>query len=453
MPKISIIIRTKNEEKWINACLQSVFQQQYQDFEVILLDDHSEDMTLEIASRYKVKIFHYDQPYLPGRALNTGIQQAEGEYIVCLSGHCVPVNSFWLGNLIKNFNVPEVAAVYGRQEPLPYSTYSDKRDLWTIFGLDKKIQKKDSFFHNANSMIRRDLWEQFPFDENTTNIEDRIWAKTVLERKFCIVYEPEASVFHWHGIHQNRDETRLQNVVKILESMNLVEIKSFEQKDLSKLNITAVIPIKGDSLKINGNSLLSYSVERAVESDLINNVIVSTDSENTAELACSLGADTPFLRPKELSYDYVGLNQVMSYTISQLNDLGQYPDFVIILEETHPFRPKGFMDELIREMIYTNVDTLIPAYEEYKTFYKKEKNGLIPIDQGFIPKKFKEPLFAGIAGLGILVKPEILLEERLTGNNVGVFPVPHKLSPIEIHDEEDATYFKELLKDFWTNNE
>ena len=50
MPLVSIIIRTKNEEKWINACLQSVFDQQFSDYEVLIIDDHSKDRTLEIAS-------------------------------------------------------------------------------------------------------------------------------------------------------------------------------------------------------------------------------------------------------------------------------------------------------------------------------------------------------------------------------------------------------------------
>jgi len=452
MPLVSIIIRTKNEEKWINACLQSVFDQQFSDYEVLIIDDHSKDRTLEIASSYNVKIVHIDQPYFPGLALNTGIKNSKGKYVVCLSGHCVPVNNLWLENLLKHFENKEIAAVYGRQEPLPYSTYSDKRDLWTIFGLDKKVQKKDSFFHNANSMIRRELWEQVPFDEKITNIEDRIWAKTILKKNYSIIYEPDASVYHWHGIHQDGDQKRLRNVVKIIESLDLVQIKKEKQKDLLDLNIIAVIPVKGESLRVNGKSLLSYTVESALKTELINQVVVSTDTEETASLARSLGANAPFLRPKELSFDYVGLNQVMAYTVSKLNTMGQFPDLIIILEETHPFRPKLFIDELIREMIYTNVDTLIPASEEYKSFYKKDNNELIPLDQGFIPQKFKEPLFAGIAGLGMVVKPEILLEESLTGTNIGLFPIHHKLSTTEIHDEEDARYFKDLLKEFWGND-
>ena len=100
---VSIIIRIKNEEKWINACLRSVFDQEYSDFEVIVVDDNSEDQTLELISRYPVKIIHYDQPYFPGLAINIGIRASVGEFLVCLSGHCVPVNPLWLSNLHRNF--------------------------------------------------------------------------------------------------------------------------------------------------------------------------------------------------------------------------------------------------------------------------------------------------------------------------------------------------------------
>ena len=71
----------------------------------------------------------------------------------------------------------EVAGVYGRQQPMSFSSDNDKRDLVTVFGLDKKTQKKDPFFHNANSMFRRDIWNEIPFDEEVTNIEDRVWGK------------------------------------------------------------------------------------------------------------------------------------------------------------------------------------------------------------------------------------------------------------------------------------
>ena len=214
MPKISIIIRTKNEEDWIQHCLDMVFKQDYQDFEVILVDNNSSDHTVTVAKRYPLaKVINIDY-FIPGDALNKGIQVSTGEYIVCLSAHCVPKEIGWLDKLLANFdNNPKVAGVYGRQLPVSYTEPLDKRDLLITFGRDKRIQKKDYFFHNANSMLRRDVWEKFPFDDQATNIEDRIWGKTVTDNDYYLVYEPSAEVYHHHGLHQGNPIERVRGVV------------------------------------------------------------------------------------------------------------------------------------------------------------------------------------------------------------------------------------------------
>ena len=54
--KISIIIRTKNEERWIEQCLKKIFDQDYNNFEVILVDNNSKDKTLKKAKKFPVKI-------------------------------------------------------------------------------------------------------------------------------------------------------------------------------------------------------------------------------------------------------------------------------------------------------------------------------------------------------------------------------------------------------------
>jgi len=103
---VSIIIRTKNEERWIAQALREVFNQDYENFEVIIVDNKSTDKTLEKARQFKIVKFINCDKYLPGKALNMGIKAASGEYIVCLSGHCVPVNNSWLSNLVRNFKDP-----------------------------------------------------------------------------------------------------------------------------------------------------------------------------------------------------------------------------------------------------------------------------------------------------------------------------------------------------------
>ena len=47
-----------------------------------------------------------------------------------------------------------------------------------------------------------------------TNIEDRIWGKEVIKNKLKIIYEPDAVVFHHHGIHQEADKKRAKKIFK-----------------------------------------------------------------------------------------------------------------------------------------------------------------------------------------------------------------------------------------------
>ena len=55
--KVSIIIRTKNEERWLEQCLKKIFNQSYSNFEVIIIDNNSKDRTIKNAKKFPEKIF------------------------------------------------------------------------------------------------------------------------------------------------------------------------------------------------------------------------------------------------------------------------------------------------------------------------------------------------------------------------------------------------------------
>jgi glycosyltransferase involved in cell wall biosynthesis len=215
---ISIVVRTKNESHWIERCLAAIALQDVPDAEVVLVDNASTDGTVRLARRFGCRIVNITpQAFSYGRAINMGVRLAKGELVAILSGHCVPANDRWLSALAAPFDDPAVAGVYGRQLPLPDSHPFDKRDLWTTFGVERRVQSKDYFFHNANSMIRRSAWAEVPFDEAINGVEDRDWARKVLARGYRVAYEPLASVFHHHGIHQGLDPDRAERVVRVIQ--------------------------------------------------------------------------------------------------------------------------------------------------------------------------------------------------------------------------------------------
>ena len=444
-PKVSIIIRTKNEERWISSCLEAVYSQEYTDFEVIIVDNDSNDRTLKKAGQFPIAQVVSVTEYLPGKALNKGIKASKGEYIVCLSGHCIPVNERWLGNLVSALEEDEsYAGVYGRQEPMSFSSSAAKRDMVVVFGLDRKIQSKDSFFHNANSMIRKSLWEEVPFDDTITNIEDRIWAQEMLNRGYKLLYEPEASVYHYHGIHQDGNRQRLSNVVRIIEE-NQNKFKS-GKLDPKKLDIVAIIPVKGKDEMINGKPQLCYTIEAAKRSNFIHRIIVSTDSKETAKTAEDLGAECPFLRPESLSESHVNLESVQKYSLDKMEESDLYPDLIVHLEETFPFREPGLIDAMINHLLEGGYDSVVAAQPESNFLWQEdEKGNFVRLDSGDVPREFKEKSYIGLHGLGLVTHPEFIRQGRMLGEKVGLYIVHSPLAGFEVRDQESRDVAESLL--------
>jgi rhamnosyltransferase len=436
---VSIIIRTKNEEKWISSCLKSVFKQEYQNIEVVIVDNESTDRTVIKAQEFPIKLVEIKK-FLPGKAINDGIRASSGEYIVCLSGHCVPVNNQWLGNLIKNLNDPNVAGVYGRQEPLSFTSDLDKRDLLTVFGRDKKIQVKDSFFHNANSAFRREVWGQYPFDENVTNIEDRVWGELVISKGFNIIYEPDSSVYHWHGIHQDLNPDRAKNIVRILEGLDTIGVTSSHQKP-KDLKILAVIPVKGKTRLMNNSSLLEKTIKSAKSSKFITDVVVATDSQKTKSLAKSLGADAPFIRPDKLSEDYVDIFDVVEYTVDWFEQHQKYYDIVVLLEEIYPFRPDNMIDNMIEKLVSEGHDTVVAGMLELRGIWTERLNNieLIESESGLtMPSALKESEnIIGLLGLCCVTHAASLRNNLVFSGKVGVVKINDPLSVISVRNDQE----------------
>lgn len=443
---ISIIIRTKNEERWIGSCLDAVRRQSCSDFEVILVDNLSTDKTVDKAMQYGVVLVTIDE-FRPGAAINRGIEAAKGDIIVCLSGHCIPVDEFWLENLVKELEDESIGGVYGRQEPLAFTSDLDKRDLLITFGLDRRVQVKDSFFHNANSAFRKSLWERVPFDEEVTNIEDRIWANEVQKSQLKIVYEPSASVYHHHGIHHEGDPDRCGSIIKIVESIGQTEVQpSSNGIDASRLNVVLVIPIRDEAFRnVAGRPLYEYAIEAALDSKLVRTIVVSTDKDSVGEKAMRAGAHLVLNRPEEESRFDVILELLMQSSLAMLEQQEIFPDALVMLEPTFPFRDEGIIDKMISQYSEGGFDTVIPARKEYNSCWMEEEGSYSRVDDGYIARQFKRPFYVGLKGLCCVCSPATIRHGQIFGENVGLFKLDSAIPTIEVRTESDVMLAETLL--------
>ena len=130
-----------------------------------------------------------------------------------------------------------------------------------------------------------------------------------------------------------------------------------------------VIPARGGSKRIPrknikrfcGQVMIGYSIKAALDSQCFDQVIVSTDDTEIAEVAKSFGASVPFMRPDELANDYVGTVPVIKHAIEWFDDQGQAPSEVCCLYATAPFVRAGTIKKAYEQMQCTQVDYCFTA--------------------------------------------------------------------------------------------
>jgi hypothetical protein len=422
MPAVSIIIRTKNEERWIGHCLSMIFQQDYKDFEVILVDNASTDHTVEVAKRYSLARIVNIERFRPGHALNEGIRASVGRYIVCLSAHCVPKGTNWLACLLDNFkNDHKLAGVYGRQLPVSFTDPVDKRDLLIVFGQDRRVQVKDYFFHNANSILRRDVWDAFPFDEEVTNIEDRVWGKAVTTAGYHIVYDPEAAVYHHHGLHQGNTPERTKGVVSIIERVDEDVVNELpDSLKPEHANIAAVLPVFGtiepgsQQAKLLSETLAALQAAKYVDSIYVLSCQKETAPEGVRWIDRATIADV----------DRLGMDELMQQALAAVETQADYPEALLYVNYEYLSRPEGIFDELIFDAQYKGYDTVFPGLIDYAHYWFRAEDGQFKqTDTSMKARAERQPIFRALYGLGCVTAATVIRKGQMVGGKIGMLPI------------------------------
>lgn len=200
-PETSVVIRAMNEERWLPEVFAALATQRYRDFEVLLVDSGSVDRTREIAAANGARIVRLlTEDFTFGHSLNVGLSESRGSLIAIVSAHAIPAGEDWLEKLVAPLRDPDVAMVYGGQRGHAISKYSEVQDFERIFPSQPlPVEASNPFANNANSAVRKDLWERHRFDEGLPGLEDIEWAIHWNHRDKRIVYVPDAWVIHVHS--------------------------------------------------------------------------------------------------------------------------------------------------------------------------------------------------------------------------------------------------------------
>ena len=125
-----------------------------------------------------------------------------------------------------------------------------------------------------------------------------------------------------------------------------------------------VIPARGGSKRIPrknikafcGLPMIAYSIKAALASNCFDEVIVSTDDAEIAEVAMSYGATAPFVRPEELSNDFAGTLPVIKHAIEWFDEQGKPPTEVCCLYATAPFIQAESLVKAYQQMLTSKAE-------------------------------------------------------------------------------------------------
>jgi len=227
----------------------------------------------------------------------------------------------------------------------------------------------------------------------------------------------------------------------------------------------AIIPARGGSKglprknirELCGKPLIAWSIEAGLGSKYIDEVMVTTDSEEIACVARDFGAAVPFIRPSELASDAATSFDAIKHAIDFYeNELHKRFDYIVLLEPTSPLREKGDIDGMIEKIsaLEESYDAIVSVGEvhEHPSIMKK----LVGND---IESYCKELVMATrrqdneIAyfpyGVAYMVKMKTLLEEKSFYPRRTTHQLIKRYQCYEIDDIYDFLAIENILKYEW----
>lgn len=215
------------------------------------------------------------------------------------------------------------------------------------------------------------------------------------------------------------------------------------------MSVLAIITARGGSKRIPrknikefcGKPIIVYSIEAALKSGVFDEVMVSTDDTEIAEIAKKYGAQVPFIRSAETSNDFVTTMDVLKEVVARYKDkLGKSFDYICCLYPTAPFVTEDKIKNVFKVLKETDGDQIVPVV---KFSFPPQRCFVIDND-GILSYKWPEnkntrsqdlePLYHD-AGQFYFYKSSIFYE-----NKTDIKTIPYVLSDLEVQDidnEED----------------
>lgn len=384
-PKVSVYIPTYNYGAYLQQSVESVLKQNYDDWELIIVDDGSTDETQSVLAQFKgntkVRIYHQENLGLT-KANNKAIEAARGKYVMRLDADdYLDENALLvLANALDC--KPEVALVYP-----DYYVVSEEGELLRL-ERRSKVYEEDELLdlpsHAACAMIRRScLIELGGYNEDIPCQDGYdLWLR--LTQKFQ-VYNVNLPLFYYRR-HAGSISSAMDRLLRTRQQIKRTFI-SKSGKEPPK--VLAIIPVRDDSTAtepatalrpLAGKPVVDYTLDAALTSGVLDRIVVTSDSQAVLEHVGRFQSVEVVSRSKELAKPNFPIEPTVIHVLSELEKReGYLPDAVMLLFITSPLREARHIQKAVDTLQIFKCDSVVSVHEDNSYFYRHGKHGLEPI--------------------------------------------------------------------------
>lgn len=230
--------------------------------------------------------------------------------------------------------------------------------------------------------------------------------------------------------------------------------------------VIAIIPARGGSKGLPGKNikelcgkpLIAWSIEAGLASQYIDEVMVTTDSEEVAGIARDFGATVPFIRPAELASDTATSFDTVKHAIDfYQNALNKTFDYIVLLEPTSPLRESGDIDGMIEKIISveTQFDAIVSLGEAHlhpSIMKKTDGSKIEPFCKELImaTRRQDNAIAYFPYGVAYIVKTKTFFEEKSFYPCRTTHKIIKRYQCYEIDDIYDFLAIENIMKHEWS---
>lgn len=230
IPEISVIIPVFNAASFLHDSIESILNQTFSDFELIILNDKSTDESLEIIKKFQSKdnriiIIDKKQNVGPANLRNEGINAARGKFIALMDADDIAIPTRFEKQITVLKNNPEIGVCgtgftfFGskKNKTVKHSTHHD--------GI------KVSFLHSCNIgnptvMFKKEILGDLKFDNDFVPAEDYdLWSRLLAKTNF---YNIPESLLNYRQHDNNISKTKIDNVNRSVKRVKINQLTALE---------------------------------------------------------------------------------------------------------------------------------------------------------------------------------------------------------------------------------